>query len=199
MARLTRKEERLLRRTADVVRMYVACLTVAAPVMCVLAAQTKYGARARAGVPPGIDPLATWGNIAGIYLPLFAVVGAYVWATRPAPDREPAPNGFAMALFRDAFTMGVLTLVLLVPWGMYRFGSSIQGVNTYVVWYQTVLTAVAGGAFAYYFHGRIATDRPGASSPPAAARKTAPRRARQGAPAGDPAPASAERAELAEG
>lgn len=162
MAKLTRKQERLLRRTGDGVRMYVACLTFVAPLLCVLAAARKYQAVAAASASPEIPPMSTWGNITGIYLPLFAVVGAYVWATRAAPARSLAPNGFTMAVFRDAFTVVVMTVVLLIPWMLYRSGSSLQAVNAYVVWYQTVLTAVAGGAFAYYFHGRISVDRPAA-------------------------------------
>lgn len=187
MPRLTRKQERLLRRTADGVRMYVALLTFVAPVMCVLAARAKYAAQAAADGIPEIDPVATWGNITGIYLPLFAVVGAYVWATRPAAERDPAPNGFAMALFRDAFTLLVTTVVLLVPWMLYRGGRSIHQVNPYVVWYQTVLTAFAGGAFAYYFHGRISAEAPpGAAS---ASRPSRPRARRNAEPA-EPAPAA---------
>jgi hypothetical protein len=174
MPRLTRKEEKLLRRTADGVRMYVALLTFVAPLLCVAAAARKYAAVDRALGTPEIPPMATWGNITGIYLPLFAAVGAYVWATRATPARNLAPNGFAMALFRDAFTVVVLTVVLLIPWGLYRWGASIHAVNAYVVWYQTVLTAVAGGAFAYYFHGRISTGRP---APAAPSRKPAPRAA----------------------
>jgi hypothetical protein len=186
MARLTRKEERLLRRTADVVRMYVACLTFVAPLLCVAAAARKYAVVDRALGSPEIPPMATWGNITGIYLPLFAAVGAYVWATRAAPDRNLAPNGYAMALFRDVFTVVVLTVVLLVPWVLYRWGASIQSVNAYVVWYQTVLTAVAGGAFAYYFHGRISADRPAAADAPAAApARKAPRRPRADQPAAE--------------
>jgi hypothetical protein len=178
MAKLTRKQERLLRRTADGVRMYVACLTVAAPLMCVFAAAGKYAAMAAAHGTPEIPPMSTWGNIAGIYLPMFAAVGAYVWATRAAPVRSLAPNGFAMALFRDAFTVVVMTVVLLIPWMLYRSRSTLQSVNAYVVWYQTVLTVVAGGAFAYYFNGRIAADQPApADASAAAAPKAATRRA----------------------
>lgn len=179
MPRLTRKEEKLLRRTADGVRMYVAVLTFVAPWMCVAAAVRKYAAVDRALAAAEIPPMATWGNIAGIYLPLFAAVGAYVWATRAAPTRNLAPNGFTMALFRDAFTVVVLTVVLLVPWVLYRWGPSIHSVNAYVVWYQTVLTAVAGGAFAYYFRGRITADAASedaapARRPPRSSPRTAP-------------------------
>ena len=193
MTRLTRKQERLLRRTADAVRMYVACLTFVAPLLCVLAARNRYRMQARADGLPEIEPIATWGNITGIYLPLFAVVGAYVWATRAAPSRNLAPNGFAMALFRDVFTCAVLTVVLLIPFALYQWGDSIQSVNPYVVWYQTVLTAFAGGAFAYYFHGRISTDKPegrGADAPGAAPRRKAPRRRAKQLPA-TPEPAAA--------
>lgn len=191
MEPLTRKQQRVLRRTADAVRMYVACLTFLAPLLCVAAAANKYVAQAAADGTPEIPPMATWGNITGIYLPLFAVVGTYVWATRPAQQRDLAPNGYAMALFRDGFTVAVLTVMLLVPWAFYRWGSTIQAVNAYVVWYQTTLTAVAGGAFAYYFHGRIATAKPpqhdAAEAPPARKRKP-PRRAKTRATAAPAAP-----------
>jgi hypothetical protein len=183
MPRLTRKEERLLRRTANIVRMYIASMTVVAALMCVWAARTKYAAQRMGTGIPEIEPLATWGNIIGIYLPLFAVVGAYVWGTRPSAERDPAPNGFAMALFRDAFTMAVLTVMLLLPWMLYRWGETLEGVNTYVVWYQTVLTAVAGGAFAYYFNGRISSARPATSAAP---KPATPRRPRKTEPAAEP-------------
>lgn len=190
MPRLTRKEEKLLRRTADAVRMYVACLTFAGLLLCVWAALRKYAMVAAASdhrAVPEIPPMATWGNITGIYLPLFAAVGAYVWATRATPARNLAPNGFAMALFRDAFTMAVLTVVLLVPPALYAWGGSLRDVNAYVVWYQTVLTAVAGGAFAYYFRGRLSTDHPAAADSPAeASRARTPRRARREEPAAEP-------------
>ena len=192
MPRLTRKEEKLLRRTADGVRMYVAVLTFVAPLLCVAAAAHKYTLAGRADGEPEIPPMATWGNITGIYLPLFAAVGAYVWATRAAPERSLAPNGVAMALFRDAFTVVVLTVVLLIPWGLYRWGASIHAVNAYVVWYQTVLTAVAGGAFAYYFRGRITADPAAASDGPATPRKRPSRSRASAAPDPSPAESAAE-------
>lgn len=157
MARLTRREMRLLRRTADLVRMYVACITVLGVVLCVVYAKDKYDRITAAGGIPEIPPASTYGTIAGIYLPLFAAVAAYVWATRAAPTRNLAPNGFAMALFRDGFTMVVVTLVLLVPPLLYRSTSmTLQSANPFLVWYQTVITAVAGAAFTYYFHASIA-------------------------------------------
>lgn len=157
MARLTPGEKRLLRRTGDAVRMYLACLTFAAPVLCVVFANQKYDRIRLTGVAPEIPQAATYGTITGIYLPIFAAVAAYVWATRAFPARSPAPHGFAMAMFRDAFTILVASVVLLIPVLLYHQRSEkIEAVNTLLVWYQTIITAVAGGAFTYYFHGSIA-------------------------------------------
>jgi hypothetical protein len=199
MDRLTRKEEVRLRRTADRVRMYVAWLTFIAPVLCGLVARNKYRVQAHGDGLPEIEPFATLGNITGIYLPMWAVVGAYVWATRAAPRRNLAPNGFAMALFRDRFTVVVLTVALGIPIALYQWGGTILEVNPWVVWYQTVLNSLAGGAFVYYFHGRISTEKPeesGAAAPDGKPKRKAPRRrssqAAESGPAAPPESAAAE-------
>jgi hypothetical protein len=199
MTRLTRKEERWLRWSATLVRMYIATLTIVAPYLCFKAAGYKYGLIAQVGRDPEIPEIATWGNIIGIYLPLWAVVAAYVWATRPAPDRNLAPNGFAMGLFRDMLTVVVLTVLLLVPYGWYGQNGTLQSAHGYMVWYQTVLTGLVGTAFTYYFHGRISTEKPGedsAAAPAAVPKRKAPRRRPKQAPAAQqpttvPEPASA--------
>ncbi|HYJ78550.1 MAG TPA: hypothetical protein VEW03_03015, partial [Longimicrobiaceae bacterium] len=147
MPALTSREKRLLRRTGNAVRMYLACLTFAAPLLAVALANGSYRKVEAAGVPPEIPRGATYGTITGIYLPIFAAVAAYVWATRAFPARSPAPHGFAMALFRDIFTVVVVSVMLLLPPLLYALEWKLQTVNTYMVWYQTIVTAVAGGAF----------------------------------------------------
>jgi len=170
MARLTRKETRLLQRTSDLVRMYVALLTFVAPFLCVAYANGHYRKLAAAKVPPEIPRMATYGTITGIYLPLFAAVAAYVWATRAGPSRSLAPRGFAMALFRDAFTVLVVSVILLLPAGLYSVRVEIQSLNTLMVWYQTIITAATGAAFTYYFHNSGAptpvADADGGEPPP---------------------------------
>jgi hypothetical protein len=156
MPNLTRREQRRLEVTGNVVRMYVACITFVFPILCVVNANRHYTRIAQAGGIPEIPPAATYGTIMGIYLPLFAGVAAYVWATRAFPKRQAAPHGYAMALFRDAFTVVVVTVVLYLPVLLYALPRrTIQDVNTLLVWYQTIITAVAGAAFAYYFHASI--------------------------------------------
>jgi|GEM_PF-4975171 len=170
MKKLTRREQRTLEVSGNVVRMYVACITVLFPILCFRNANWFY---TDTDVPQ-IPQAATYGTIVGIYLPLFAAVAAYIWATRAFPKRQAAPHGYAMALFRDIFTMVVLTIVLYVPVRLY--GSSvkaIQEVNTLLVWYQTIVTAGAGAAFAYYFHASLS---PAPAPEPADAAPPRPRR-----------------------
>lgn len=168
MTKLTRREQRTLEVTGNVVRMYVAVITVLFPILCFGKANWFY---ANTDVPQ-IPQAATYGTIVGIYFPLFAAVAAYVWATRAYPKRQAAPHGYAMALFRDAFTLVVVTTVLYVPVRLY--GSSvktIQEVNTLLVWYQTVITAGAGAAFAYYFHASLTPARAAPSEPTAGSQR----------------------------
>ncbi|HEU0301194.1 MAG TPA: hypothetical protein VFR37_17140 [Longimicrobium sp.] len=187
MERLTRKQERLLRRTANGVRIWVTSVIFLTAVLSVRAALKHYAPGVQTTDIPEIPLISTLGNIAGIYLPLFAVVAAYVWATRAAPTRNLAPNGFAMALFRDAFTWVVLTTMLLAPWLSYRTKGRIVDVHPFLIWYQAVLPAVVGGAFVYYFHGHISTEKAeeGGAGPAAAAapKRKAPRRRPKEAPA----------------
>jgi hypothetical protein len=178
MAKLTRRDERRLELTGNLVRMYMAVITFLFPILCVLNANRQYG-KVPAEIPHEIPPPATYGTIVGIYMPLFAAIAAYIWATRPVRKRNPAPHGFMMALFRDFFTFAVVTVLLLIPVLMYGLDEKIQTVNTYLVWYQTVITAGAGAAFAYYFHASIS---PGAAATGADA-----------APAGEAVPARAAR------
>ncbi|HEV7588588.1 MAG TPA: hypothetical protein VGO40_10770 [Longimicrobium sp.] len=181
MNRLTRKQQRRLEVTGNGVRMYLAAITFVFPLLCVLYANRQYD-KIPAEIPPEIPPPATYGTIVGIYMPLFAAIAAYIWATRPIRRRNAAPHGFAMALFRDLFTIVVVTVLLSIPVLMYRVDEHIQTVNTYLVWYQTIITAGAGAAFAYYFHASITP---------------APATAADGAPAAEadvpPAPAPARR------
>jgi hypothetical protein len=179
MAHLTRKQQRRLEVTGNGVRMYLAVITVVFAILCVLNANGQY-AKLPVEIPPEIPRPATYGTIAGIYMPLFAAVSAYIWATRPVRKRNAAPHGFAMALFRDLFTMGVVTMLLYVPVMMYGRNEHIRDVNTYLVWYQTIITAGAGAAFAYYFHASIspsaatgtdAAPTEEADSPPPAPRR----------------------------
>jgi len=169
MTKLTRREQRRLEVTGNVVRMYVACITFLFLILCFRNANWHYAKIDRTGAPPEIPQAATYGTIVGIYLPLFAAVAAYVWATRAFPKRHAAPHGYAMALFRDAFTVVVLTTVLYVPVHLYGLGDrTIQDVNTLLVWYQTVITALAGAAFAYYFHASLSpTATPNPAEAPA--------------------------------
>jgi len=200
MTKLTRRDERRLEFTGNLVRMYMAVVTFVFWGLCVLNAERQYGKIAQGSGVPEIPRPATYGTIVGIYLPLFAAMAAYIWATRPVRRRNAAPHGFAMALFRDLFTIGVVTVLLGIPVLMYGLNQHLQVVNTYMVWYQTVITAGAGAAFAYYFHASIspveATAAEGAPAPeavpppPARRRRT---RRRQGpvtdaGPGRDPAP-----------
>jgi hypothetical protein len=171
---LTRREKTLLRRSANIVRMYVACMTFLAAVLSFLIVIVKYDETEKVNQTPVEIPLtATLGTISGIYLPIFAAVAAYVWATRAFPEREAAPHGFAMALFRDVFTLLVVTVVLVLPPYLYLAPGKILKVNTFMVWYQTVVTAAAGGAFTYYFHASIGPrtarrQAPASAGPPRA-------------------------------
>jgi hypothetical protein len=162
MAKLTRRQERRLEITGNVVRMFIAVITFVFPLLCVMKANDHYVDIVRSAGVPEIPRAATYGTILGIYLPLFAAVAAYVWATRPVRKRNAAPHGFAMALFRDFFTILVVTVLLFIPVLMYGLDERIQTVNTYLVWYQTIVTAGAGAAFAYYFHASIS---PNAATP----------------------------------
>ena len=163
MPRLTAKQKRRLQLTGNLVRMYVASITFVFFILCVLLANAHYRAIEEAQGVPEIPRAATYGTITGIYLPLFAAVAAYVWATRPTVEQPLAPHGFGMALFRDAFTVVVVTTVLYVPVHLYALSSTtLQWVHPMMVWYQTIITAGAGAAFTYYFHASLA---------PAAAKK----------------------------
>ncbi|MFL5383678.1 MAG: hypothetical protein ACJ8GN_14255 [Longimicrobiaceae bacterium] len=155
MAKLTRREQRRLEVTGNLVRMYVAVITFVFPILCVMKANAQYDKIDDGEGLAEIPRASTYGNIMGIYLPLFAAVAAYVWATRAFPKRQAAPHGYAMALFRDAFTVVVVTTVLYVPVLLYGLEKKIQEVNPLLVWYQTIVTAVAGAAFAYYFHASL--------------------------------------------
>jgi hypothetical protein len=176
MTKLTRREQRRLEITGNLVRMYVAVITVLFAILCFWNAGRKYGRIAAAGGVPEIPQAATIGTITGIYLPLFAAVAAYVWATRAFPKRQAAPHGYGMALFRDVFTVVVLTIVLWIPVRLYgRTDRTIQDVNTFLVWYQTIITAVAGAAFAYYFHASLspaAAPESADAAPPRSRRRT---------------------------
>ncbi|HET7461712.1 MAG TPA: hypothetical protein VFJ82_10720 [Longimicrobium sp.] len=155
MPRLTRSDKLLLDRTGNAVRMYVAVITFVFPLWAVMKANQQYAEIIKVGREAEIPRAATYGTIVGIYLPIFAAVAAYIWSTHAFPEREQAPNGFAMALFRDLFTVLVVTVMLYLPVGLYGSYEHIQSVNTLMVWYQSVVTAVAGGAFAYYFHAGL--------------------------------------------
>lgn len=156
MPRLTRKETRRLQSSANLVRMYVATLTFVFAVLCFPLANAHYRKIEAAGVPPEIPRAATYATIVGIYMPMFAAVAAYVWATRSAGPRNLAPHGFGMALFRDAFTLLVLTVLLGVPVYLYAIpGATLQWIESLLGWYQNILTAAAGAAFTYYFHASI--------------------------------------------
>lgn len=176
MPSLTRREQRRLEIAGNVVRMYVASITFVFPILCGVNANRHYAKIDPSGVPPEIPPAATYGTIVGIYLPLFAAVAAYVWATRAFPKRQAAPHGYAMALFRDVFTVVVVTTVLYLPVKLYDLpGRTLQEVNTLLVWYQTIVTAGAGAAFAYYFHASLtptAPAEPVAPTRPARGRRT---------------------------
>lgn len=194
MEKLTRKQERLLRRTANAVRIWVTSVIFLTAVMSVRAALKHYAPGVQTTDVPEIPLVSTLGNIAGIYLPLFAVVAAYVWATRSAPTRSLAPNGFAMALFRDVFTWVVLTVMLAAPWLSYRTRGRIVDVHPFLIWYQAVLPAVVGGAFVYYFHGRISTgkeEEAAAATPAPAPKRKAPRRPKRATPAPASTPVAA--------
>lgn len=156
MPRLTRKETRRLQLTANLVRMYVATITFVFAVLCFVKANAHYRDIEAFKVPPEIPRAATYATITGIYLPMFAVVAAYVWATRGTGPRNLAPHGFGMALFRDAFTLLVLTVLLYVPVHLYAMaGTTLQWIEPILGWYQNILTLGAGAAFTYYFHGSI--------------------------------------------
>jgi hypothetical protein len=156
MPRLTAKEKRRLTLTGNLVRMYVATITFVFPVLCVVLANEHYRKIEAARVPPEIPRAATYGTITGIYLPLFAATAAYVWATRASAPRSLAPHGFGMALFRDVFTVGVITTLLYVPVHLYALpGTTLQWIAPILIWYQTILTAGAGAAFTYYFRASI--------------------------------------------
>jgi hypothetical protein len=170
MAKLTRREQRRLEVTGNVVRMYVATITFVFALLCVVNANAHYAKIDPSGVPPEIPRAATYGTIVGIYLPLFAAVAAYIWATRAFPKRQAAPHGYAMALFRDAFTVVVITTVLYLPVLLYGLPDrTIQEVNTLMVWYQTIVTAGAGAAFAYYFHASLTPNAATGAEPAEAA------------------------------
>ncbi|HEU4561498.1 MAG TPA: hypothetical protein VFS20_26830 [Longimicrobium sp.] len=183
MAKLTRKQRRLLEFTGNLARMYIALATVAFALWALSNAQHQYRQLEILGLEPDIPRAATYGTIAGIYMPLFAAAAAYIWATRAFPEREVAPHGFAMALFRDLFTLLVISVLLYLPVGLYGSHQRIQTVNTLLVWYQTVITAGAGGAFAYYFHASLSPGA-GKRGPAATPRK----------PRAHPAPPAAVRA-----
>lgn len=173
MPRLTRKETRRLQWTANLVRMYVATITFVFPVLCFVMANAHYG-KIEPGDPVEIPPAATYATITGIYLPMFAVVAAYVWATRAAGPRNLAPHGFGMALFRDAFTVLVLTVLLYVPVHLYAMpGMKLQWIEPILGWYQNILTVGAGAAFTYYFHGSIAPGTRTADDEPKAVARAA--------------------------
>lgn len=156
MPRLTSKEKRRLSLTGNLVRMYVATITFVFPVLCVAFANEHYRKIEEARTPPDIPRAATYGTITGIYLPLFAAVATYVWATRPSARRPLAPHGFGMALFRDVFTVVVLTTLLYLPVHLYALEkTTLQWIDPILVWYQTIVTACAGAAFTYYFRASI--------------------------------------------
>jgi hypothetical protein len=157
MAKLTRKDRRVLELTGNGVRMYVALISFVFPLWAAVKASQQYRLIDLAGREPEVARAATYGTIVGIYMPMFAAVAAYIWATRAYPAREMAPHGFGMALFRDLFTVLVLTALLYLPVGLYGSYTHISGVHTLLIWYQTVITAGAGGAFAYYFHASLET------------------------------------------
>lgn len=189
MKRLTRKQQWWLEVTGNGVRMIMAVITFVFAILCVLAVNRQY-AKIPLEIPPEIPRPATYGTIVGIYMPLFAAIAAYLWATRPVRRRNLAPHGFAMALFRDLFTVGVVSTLLYIPVLMYQQNEKIQNVNTYLVWYQTVITAAAGAAFAYYFHASIApvaggdaeTGQAGEPDPPRPPRRRRARRKQSPAP-----------------
>jgi len=131
MAKLTRRDERRLEFTGNLVRMYMAVITFVFWILCGVNAERQYAKIIRAGGVPEIPRAATYGTITGIYLPLFAAIAAYIWATRPVRKRNAAPHGFAMALFRDLFTIGVVTVLLWIPVLMYGLNEHIKTVNTY--------------------------------------------------------------------
>jgi len=170
MPKLTRREQRRLEVTGNLVRMYVATITFVFPILCVMKAKDRYDRIDPSGVPPEIPPASTYGTIMGIYLPLFAAVAAYVWATRAFPKRQAAPHGYAMALFRDGFTFVVVTTLLYLPVLLFGLsGRTLQDLNPLLVWYQTIVTAGAGGAFAYYFHASLTPSAATSAEPTQAA------------------------------
>lgn len=156
MQKLTKRQERTLQRTSDLVRMYVALLTLVMPLLCVWNALDEYQAVEAVGGIPEIPRSSTYGTITGIYLPLFLAAGAYIWAVAAGKSWPLAPRGYRMALFRDGFTVLVMTVVLIIPVLLYADdGSSIKEVNPTLVWYQSIMATVAGGAFTYYFNAAI--------------------------------------------
>ena len=155
MTKLTRNDQHVLSLTGNAVRMYVALITFVFPILAVIMANRQYGLISYSGRQPEIPPAATYGTIVGIYMPMFGAAAAYIWATRAFPERQQAPQGFGMAVFRDLFTILVVTVMLFMPVLLYASANHIQTVNTFLVWYQSVATAVAGGAFTYYFHGSL--------------------------------------------
>lgn len=187
MANLTRRERRWLTFTGNAVRMYVAVITFVFALQAVKKANVQYHEVEKSIDHPPIPRAATYGTIVGIYLPMFAAVSAYLWATRAYPEREQAPHGFGMALFRDLYTFLVVTVLLYLPAALYGAKMTIQSVNTLLVWYQTVLNVGVGGAFAYYFHASLAHGANGRTRPARTPRRPRPQRA---APA-DAAPANA--------
>jgi hypothetical protein len=156
MPKLTKKQERTLQRTGDLVRMYIAVLTVVMPLLCVWNALDEYRAVEAVGGIPEIPRASTYGTITGIYLPLFLASGAYIWAVAAGKTWPLAPRGYRMALFRDGFTVLVTTVILAIPVLLYiDKGSSIKDVNPILVWYQSIMATLAGGTFTYYFNAAI--------------------------------------------
>jgi len=173
--RLTAREKRRLALTGNLVRMYVSTIVFVGAVLCFVFANRHYHKIEATGAIPEIPRASTYGTITGIYLPLFAAVAGYVWATRPSAPHPVAPHGYGMALFRDLFTLMVITTLLALPVYLYAVpGTTLQWIDPLLKWYQNVLTAGAGAAFTYYFRASIAPTAAGragrgrqAATPPA--------------------------------